>query len=158
MGHHPHGASDAWTGPPGEPTDVGRAPRPSGPGTEVDRAEDTQPTPAEAAPLADELADRLRRALADQDNMRKRYERQVAAEREAERIRVAAAFLPLVDHLDLALAHADGEPSAVVDGVRAVRDQALATMSSLGFPRRDDLGQLFDPMWHEAVSVVADTG
>lgn len=157
MGHHPHRAGGSST-PPGEPADVGSALRASGPDSGVDRAEDAQPAPAEAAPLADELADRLRRALADQENMRKRYERQIAAEREAERTRVATAFLPVVDHLDLALAHADGEPSAVVDGVRAVRDQALATLSSLGFPRRDDLGRPFDPMWHEAVSVVADTG
>jgi molecular chaperone GrpE len=90
--------------------------------------------------------------------MRKRYERQLAAEREAERARTAAVFLPVVDNLDLALAHADSDPAAVVDGVRAVRDQAVNTLSTLGFPRREDTGVPFDPVWHEAVSVVPNTG
>ena len=43
------------------------------------------------------LEDRLRRALADLDNLRKRYEREVARERAAERALVAAMVsLPIV--------------------------------------------------------------
>ncbi|MEV0461193.1 nucleotide exchange factor GrpE, partial [Catellatospora methionotrophica] len=112
----------------------------------------------EAGPTPAELEGRLRRALADLDNMRKRYERQLSAEREQERARTAAVFLPVIDNLDLALAHADSDPAAVVDGVRAVRDQAVNTLSTLGFPRREDTGVPFDPVWHEAVSVVPNTG
>ncbi|MEV4412554.1 nucleotide exchange factor GrpE [Catellatospora sp. NPDC049609] len=114
--------------------------------------------PGTGGPTAAELEARLRRALADLDNMRKRYERQLTAERENERARVAAVFLPVIDNLDLALSHADSDPSAVVDGVRAVRDQAVSTLGTLGFPRREDTGVPFDPVWHEAVSVVPNTG
>src|SRR5262245_47198926 len=77
---------------------------------------DQQPTSAE-------LTDRWRRAAADLDNLRKRYARELAREREAERARVAATLLPIVDNLDLALAHADADPATIVPGVRAVRDQ-----------------------------------
>ena len=41
-------------------------------------------------------------ALADLDNLRKRFEREVARERAAERARVAAAWLPVVDDLERA--------------------------------------------------------
>ncbi len=99
-----------------------------------------------------ELEDRWRRALADLENMRKRYERDSATQRDRERVQVAAAWLPVVDHLELALAHATADPASIIDGVRGVRDQALAVLSGLGFPRRNDVGTTFDPARHEAVA------
>jgi molecular chaperone GrpE len=99
-----------------------------------------------------ELEDRWRRALADLDNLRKRYERESAQLRARERAQVAAAWLPVVDHLELALAHATANPASIIDGVRGVRDQALAVLAGLGYPRRDDVGAVFDPARHEAVA------
>ena len=102
-----------------------------------------------------ELEDQWRRALADFENLRKRVARESAAQSEAEQARVAAQWLPVVDNLDLALEHAATDPSAIVEGVRAVRDQALDILSRLGFPRRADVGERFDPARHEAVAVQA---
>ncbi|MDP9429838.1 MAG: nucleotide exchange factor GrpE [Actinomycetota bacterium] len=99
-----------------------------------------------------ELEDRWRRAMAEADNLRKRYERESAQQRARERAQVAAAWLPVLDHLDLALAHATANPTAIIEGVRGVRDQALAVLAGLGFPRRDDKGTTFDPTRHEAVA------
>ncbi len=184
MAHHPHGGSgpQADTEPePDQPHTPRHSADPPGPvamdpgeldgpsghagqATAEEPADDGAGTvaaagaQAPAGPDAGELEARLRRALADLDNMRKRYERQLAFERETERARVASVFLPVIDNLDLALAHADSDPAAVVDGVRAVRDQAVSTLGTLGFPRREDTGVPFDPVWHEAVSVVPDTG
>ncbi|SDM75011.1 nucleotide exchange factor GrpE [Actinacidiphila guanduensis] len=113
--------------------------------------------PAPAVPEVEELEDRWRRALADLDNLRKRYARELPREREAERSRVAAAFLPVVDNLELALAHAGADdPGAIVSGVRAVRDQAVEVLRSLGYPRHEETGVPFDPERHEVVSVVAE--
>src|SRR3954451_2643743 len=72
-----------------------------------------------------QLEDQWRGALADFDNLRKRGARESTTQRRAERARVAAQWLPVVDNLDLALEHAADDPSAIVEGVRAVRDQAL---------------------------------
>lgn len=111
--------------------------------------------PEHRAPDAEELADRWRRALADLDNLRKRHARELPREREAERAKVAAAFLPVVDNLELALDHAGADdPGALVSGIRAVRDQAVEVLRSLGYPRYEETGVPFDPERHEVVSVV----
>jgi molecular chaperone GrpE len=105
---------------------------------------------------AAELEDRLRRALADADNARKRCARQIAEAQADERSRVTATWLSIVDNLDRALEHADADTGAVVEGVRAIRDQAVALLSSLGFTRHDETDVPFDPQRHEAVAVVPD--
>lgn len=117
--------------------------------------EGTSEPDARTPPSASELEDRWRRALADLDNLRKRHGREVAAARAAERERVAAAFLPVLDNLDLALHHAQADPGAIVDGVRTVREQAAAILEGLGYPRQDDAGVPFDPARHEVIGVVA---
>jgi molecular chaperone GrpE len=116
--------------------------------------------PEVAAPDLDAVAaleDRLRRALADLDNLRKRHARELDRERAAAANRVAAAWLPVLDNLDLALGHAGADPSTIIEGVRAVREQALAVLASLGFSRYDEVGVPFDPAQHEVVNVVDDS-
>lgn len=103
-----------------------------------------------------ELDDRWRRALADLDNLRKRYGREVGRERFDERARVLRELLPVVDNLDLALAHAGADSRALTEGVRAVRDQATAALDRLGFARTGQVGVPFDPARHEAVASVPD--
>jgi molecular chaperone GrpE len=71
---------------------------------------------------------------------------------------VARQWLPVVDNLDLALAHAEADPESIVEGVRAVRDQAVDVLARLGFPRRDDRGARFDPARHEAIASRPDPG
>lgn len=120
-----------------------------------ERAE--RPGPAEPAEdvtaTIAELEDKWRRALADLDNYRKRVGREVERQRSDERARTSAAWLPVLDDLERALEHADAEPGAVIEGVRAVLEQARQIVSRLGYPYRDDTGQPFDPARHEAVGV-----
>jgi molecular chaperone GrpE len=89
------------------------------------------------------------------DNLRKRCAREIDRERAAERARVAGEWLPIVDNLELALQHA-GDIPGLIEGVRAVHQQAVATLARLGFPRFDAAGQPFDPALHEAVGAVDD--
>ncbi|MEU8828085.1 nucleotide exchange factor GrpE [Streptomyces sp. NPDC048636] len=103
-----------------------------------------------------ELEDRWRRALADLDNLRKRHARELERELAAERARTATALLPLIDNLELALAHAEAHPGAIVDGVKAVRDQGVDAFARLGYPRHSETGVPFDPTRHEVVGVVED--
>jgi molecular chaperone GrpE len=110
-------------------------------------------TPTSPSAEVEEADDRLVRALADLDNLRKRFEREVSRERSSQRALVAGEWLPVVDNLELALQHAQGaDPLAV--GIAAVHEQALSVLERLGFPRFDDIGKPFDPQRHEAVSAV----
>ena len=115
-------------------------------------------TIAEQAARIAELEDARLRALADLDNMRKRCAAQVSRAEEEARAAVARQWLPVVDNLDLALAHAEADPATIIDGVEAVREQALDVLARLGFPRRDDRGARFDPARHEAVASRPDPG
>ncbi|MFI5483726.1 nucleotide exchange factor GrpE [Streptomyces rubiginosohelvolus] len=140
-----------------EPHQPGPLPRPQA------TADETRPEAAGPALAADEhaaavreLEDRWRRALADLDNLRKRHARELERERMVERSRTAAAFLPVLDNLELALSHADADSGAVVEGVRTVRDQAVGVLERLGYPRHAETGVAFDPAHHEVVSVVDD--
>lgn len=105
-----------------------------------------------------ELEDLWRRALADLDNLRKRFARELARERAAERARVAALLLPVIDDLERALAHAKSDPGAIIEGVRTVRDHAVRLLEQLGFPRHDEVGTTFDPARHSAVAARTDSG
>jgi molecular chaperone GrpE len=134
----------------------GAAPAQSG--AEAARHEDQQQDP-EVTALREQVADLENRwltAVADLDNVRKRAAREAEHTRDRERTAVAREWLPVLDNLDIALQHAASDPGAIVEGVRAVRDQAAGVLARLGFPRRDGLpGSAFDPARHEAVSTVA---
>ena len=113
--------------------------------SETDEATDAERTGAEPDP-------QLLRALADLDNLRKRYERQLALASQAERTRVISLWLPVVDDLERALEHADGGPMA--EGLRAVYEHAISLLERLGYTRFDDVGKPFDPARHEAVGAI----
>ena len=131
-----------------EPAEAEPADEPAGTG-------DDGPAAGAAARIA-ELEDQRLRALAELDNMRKRCARQVSEARERAQAEVAERWLPVVDNLDRALDHTQADPGSIVDGITAVRRQALDLLAGLGFPRRDDLGTSFDPNRHEAVATRPD--
>ncbi|GAA4228371.1 molecular chaperone GrpE [Streptosporangium album] len=124
----------------------------------VQGAESTPPDAAELEARVADLEDRWRRALADLDNLRKRVSRDADRVRAEERARAAAEWLPVLDNLERALEHAEGDPPSIMEGLRAIRDQALDVLARLGFPRRDDAGTEFDPARHEAVATLAQEG
>ena len=75
---------------------------PDGPPSAGDNSPPSPPAgaPSAAEAATAELDQRLLRAMADLDNLRKRFQREVMREREAERSRVAAEWLPIIDDLD----------------------------------------------------------
>jgi molecular chaperone GrpE len=124
-----------------------------------------QPTPPDPAQGAEEdtavriaeLDDRWRRTAAELDNFRKRCAQEVARARQQERAWTAAMWLPVLDNLERALDHASSsDQDQLVEGLRAVQQQAVAVLADLGYPRREDVGKAFDPAVHEAVGTVAD--
>jgi molecular chaperone GrpE len=131
------------------PPDTGPADGGGGAGDQETRLADLEARVAEAQ-------DQRLRAAADLDNLRKRCAAQVERAEADARTQVARQWLPVVDNLERALEHADADPRTIVEGIRAVRQQALGVLASLGFPRRDDTGATFDPVRHEAIAATYD--
>jgi molecular chaperone GrpE len=110
--------------------------------------------PARDGESAAELRDRWLRAMAELDNQRKRFERMLAEVRAAERDRVLSLWLPVLDHLELALRHAEADPKSIIAGIEAVQRQALATLEGMGYHRFAEVGDEFDPALHEAAQAL----
>ncbi|MCV7423092.1 nucleotide exchange factor GrpE [Mycobacterium yunnanensis] len=122
-----------------------------------DHRVDGDPAEPVAAPNDSEVAklqDRWRRAVADADNLRKRYARELDRERATERSRVTGAWLPVVDNLERAISHAGDRSDAVLDGLRGILDEAVGVLERFGYPRDTRTGVPFDPERHEVVGVV----
>jgi len=123
----------------------------------------TTGAPPEAAADVEELRrqvadknDRLLRALAEADNIRRRAQR----DRE-DAVRYAAEgllrdLIPVLDNLDRALdaARAAGDTSAIVNGVELIQREFLKGLERHGVTRYSALGQRFDPNQHEAIARV----
>ncbi|HEY3981481.1 MAG TPA: nucleotide exchange factor GrpE [Streptosporangiaceae bacterium] len=143
----------------------GPAPR-AAPGAEPDGGADagTDPETDAAATIADlreqaaAAQDERLRALADVATVRRRCAEQVSRAQAEASARVAAQWLPVVDNLERALEFSAEDPAAIVEGIQAVRDQALGVLAGLDYPRRDDTGAAFDPARHEAVAVRVQAG
>jgi molecular chaperone GrpE len=101
---------------------------------------------------------RLVRTLADFDNYRRRAARELDQARSAERDRLVVEWIPVIDDLDRALAHAGADPATLVEGVRGVREAAVAVLRRAGVSRVDEVAGPFDPTQHEVGAVVADPG
>ena len=64
-------------------------------------------------------------------------------------------FLPVLDSLQLADAHRDGNPEDILAGLDKVLEALNATLTSLGLTEIDTSGE-FDPNLHNAVMHVED--
>jgi molecular chaperone GrpE len=97
------------------------------------------------------LEDRLKRALADLDNFRKRTARELDRRVTEAADAVVADWLEVADSIDRAVAAAPDGPAA--EGLGAVADQIAATLAREGVSRIGVPGERFDPEAHEAVDV-----
>jgi molecular chaperone GrpE len=104
----------------------------------------------------EEKQDRLLRALAEAENVKRRAQR----ERD-EYVRYANESLlrdliPVLDNFDRALtaARATGEAPGVVGGVELIQRELLKALERVGVTRYSALGQPFDPNRHEAIARV----
>ncbi len=100
----------------------------------------------------DAVLDRLARLQAEFDNFRKRSQREQADFREYAVAEAARSFLPVLDSLELALAHAaEGQRN----GIELIQRQFLDALARVGVKPLETKGQPFDPALHQAVEMVA---
>ena len=107
----------------------------------------------------EEAKDRGLRALAELENYRARTNRLHAEERKYASMDLARAILPVWDNLGLALQIDEPEKNgkAVLDGVKMVYDEFLNVLKKQGVEKIDALHKPFDPNFHHAVLMEADS-
>jgi molecular chaperone GrpE len=107
--------------------------------------------------LNEELAEERNRKLriaADMENLRKRNTKNQDLAISRVQIEMLGEFLPVVDHLEMALQHASESSSIVAlqEGVQMVLKQFNVSLSKFGVTAKDALGEVFDPNIHEAMA------
>lgn len=102
---------------------------------------------------AAENRDLYLRALAEQENARRRLQR-LYDERLAEAKRaLLREFIAVADNLERALAHQEAQ-DGLVEGIRLTYRQLQELLRRQGVEPIEALGQPFDPAEHEAVALV----
>lgn len=110
---------------------------------------------AEARREADEFRNRYLRAAAEVENARKQAVRDAAARSVQDQRRFLSEFLEVVDNLERALAH-PGDFVSLHKGVQLALRQAHKALARAGVERMEvKTGDVFDPVYHEAVEVRA---
>jgi molecular chaperone GrpE len=124
--------------------------------------------PAEQVKAALEAAadfkDKLLRALADMENLRKRTEREVADARAYGITSFARDVLQVADNMHRALdaigdelrATAEGNVKALLEGIDLTERELQKVLEKHGVKMFSPLGERFDPNFHQAMYEVAD--
>lgn len=124
-------------------------------------AENGQPI---AAAEAAELKDRLLRALAEMENLRRRTEREIADARAYGIAAFARDVLGVADNMRRALDAAEGaqgeDPkaslSALIEGIELTDREMRKALEKHGIVKLEPHGQKFDPNFHQAMYELPD--
>lgn len=101
--------------------------------------------------------DECLRLRADFDNFIKRTQRNSEQLAAAEKESFIRDLLPIIDNLERALANGQSDPSnPLFQGIRMTLQQLGKLLGQHGIEPVADVGQIFDPHRHEAISVQND--
>lgn len=119
--------------------------------------------PNELQAKLDELTGQLQaqkeqmlRTLAEYDNYRKRTEKEKTAIYSDATADVVAKFLPVTDNLTRALEQENCSLEDLRKGVEMVNNQMIDALSNLGIAVMGEVGEPFNPDYHNAVSHIED--
>lgn len=103
-----------------------------------------------------EQKNQMLRTLAEYDNYRKRTEREKAAIYSDATADVVSKFLPVADNLSRALEQQDCSAEDLRKGVEMVNNQMLDALSKAGIAVMGEVGEPFNPDFHNAVAHIDD--
>jgi molecular chaperone GrpE len=137
---------------------------------EIPQVDPGQPHPADVIQKLNEenveLKDRLLRAMAETENVRRRAERERVDASQYAVTRFARDMLEIADNFARALEHlpadklaaADPQLKAVIEGVEATERQLMAALGKHGVKPIETADTKFDPNLHQAVAEVPGNG
>jgi molecular chaperone GrpE len=128
----------------------------------MDDATPHDTTSAEAGELQElrrqleERQDRLMRALAETENVRRRAQRDREDYVKYANETVLRDVIPVLDNFDRALAAARGagEAGTLMSGIELIQRELLRVLDKHGLSRYSAVGERFDPTRHEAIARV----
>ena len=102
-----------------------------------------------------DLTEALQRERADVINVRRRHDEQIAGLKNMVKAGVVRDLLPVIDNFERALKHVPAElkDNDYIKGVQGVVKQFEKTLEDIGVLRIKTVGEVFDPVLHEAVSM-----
>jgi molecular chaperone GrpE len=110
-----------------------------------------------------ELQDRLLRALAETENVRKRSERDVSNARQYAVTEFARDMASVADNLDRAVSaipddvrRDEGPIKTLIEGVELTEKELLRSLEKHGVRKLNPAGEAFDPNFHEAIFETED--
>src|SRR6185312_6831180 len=107
----------------------------------------------EAEAQVNSLRDQLLRAQAETQNVQRRYEKKIA---DVEKYAVQAfvkELLGVIDSLEGALREGASQAGLLFEGIQRTYDLFLSTVSKFGVKPVDPKGEIFNPEFHEAMSI-----
>lgn len=96
--------------------------------------------------------EKLVRATAELDNVRRRMEREVANAHKYGVEKLISALLPVIDSMEQALQLADQNP-AMHEGLTLTMKLFVDALQKFEVTQLDPIGEVFDPQQHEAMSM-----
>jgi len=134
------------------------------PRSEAAPAEEPRSEVEELRRQLDEKQDRLLRALAEADNVRRRAQRDREEHARYANEALLRDLIPVLDNLDRALAAVRaaggstgeaGDVASLREGVELIQRELLKVLERAGVTRYSAVGQPFDPTRHEAIARVS---
>ncbi len=103
---------------------------------------------------AAENLDTAQRAQAEMANFRRRTDEERIANNKYANSRLIANILPVLEELDLAISHTEGQAGAnesLLEGIKLIQRKLTGVLESEGVAAIEAVGLMFNPLEHEAV-------
>jgi molecular chaperone GrpE len=121
----------------------------------VDAAEEQQEPSAEE--VIAELNDKILRAAAELENLRKRHQKDLENARKYGSEGILGSLVPVRDSLDLAMQSSEKEmPDSLKEGLEATLKLFDSCLENFGVESINPKGRIFDPNLHEAMVMQVD--
>ncbi len=104
----------------------------------------------------DALNDRYMRTLAEYDNFRKRTQKDIESRVTYTKTDILSKILPVIDNFERAAFNADADFDGYKKGIEMTVNQFLEILKSMGVEAFGEIGEAFDPNFHNGVMHIDD--
>ena len=123
---------------------------------ETDATENVEAATDKLQKEYDELNDRYMRTLAEYDNFRKRSQKDIESRVSYTKTALLSKILPVIDNFERAAFNADADFEGYKKGIEMTVNQFIEILKGLGVESFGEVGEEFDPNFHNGVMHIDD--